>query len=544
MIATMTPKVAFSLLAVCAVVRGAGLDTIVKTEGGLLAGGGVAVRSYKGIPFAAAPTGALRWKAPQPAKPWDGVRVARTFGAVCPQVQLMAGAHQQSEDCLTLNVWTPARSPAEKLPVMVWIHGGAFMIGASSQTVYDGEPLASQGVVVVSLNYRLGIFGFLAHPALSKESAQGVSGNYGLLDMIAGLEWVKRNIGAFGGDPANVTIFGESAGGSAVCLLMVTPASKGLFAKAISQSAAWMNTAFSYLKESRNGRIAAEAYGARFGDDVDALRKLSAADVLKKVGMPNMSDSGAADRGESYLPVVDGVVLPDDPTRLFETGRSHAVAFIAGTNGDEGMLLGGPPVRSLAALKKWAEAQFGRQADALMAVYPAATDDAAHGAAAGASGDYLFLQGTRVVLRASAKANPKTFQYHFTRVNGVGRRIKWGAFHAAEIPYVFGTLPDSAYGTTPTLFGDFSPQPGDYDAVDAKLTAAMSAAWVRFAKTGDPNGPGLARWPKFSDGSESYLEFGDEIAAKASLHKRQLDVLSDIGAAKSGQSKLTSGISR
>src|SRR5579864_2526051 len=225
------------LSALCLPLTGAtsGLETIVKTEAGLVAGSGTTIRVYKGIPFAAPPTGELRWKPPQPVKPWPGVLVAKNPAPVCPQSdRYHLGV--QSEDCLKLNIWTPARSAGDKLPVMVWIHGGSFQVGATSQTVYDGEALAAQGVVLVTIEYRLGIFGFLAHPSLSAESPHGVSGNYGLLDMVAALGWIKRNIGAFGGDPGNVTIFGESAGGAAVFLLLVMPDAEGLFHKAISES--------------------------------------------------------------------------------------------------------------------------------------------------------------------------------------------------------------------------------------------------------------------------------------------------------------------
>lgn len=504
-----------------------GLETVVKIDSGLVSGSGTAVRSYKGIPFAAPPVGALRWRPPQPVKPWKGVRIAKSFPAMCPQFQLIPGS--QSEDCLGLNVWTPARSASEKLPVMVWIHGGGFVIGASSQSAYDGEPLATEGVVVVSINYRLGIFGFLAHPELSKESAQGVSGNYGLLDMVAGLEWVKRNISAFGGDPNNVTIFGESAGGTAVCLLMVVPQAQGLFHKVIAESAWGMFNPISHLKESWYGRIALEKFGEAQGD-LATLRSKSLADIIKVVGAPDMGGDKAA-RGEDYVPVVDGVVLPDDPARLFSTGKFAHVGLIAGTNADEGTLLGGPPVHNLADLRKYAQKTFGTQTDGLLAVYPASTDADAYNAAAHATGDYEFLHGTRSVLRAVSKRN-KAFQYQFTRVNGVGRRLKWGCFHASEVSYVFGTLPDSVYGTTASFVGDFSVDSDTYNDVDARLSKAMSAAWVRFAKTGDPNGPGLTSWPGFHEGKENYLEFGDSTVAKTALHQKQLDFLTDFTAAQ------------
>jgi len=499
-----------------------GMETVVKIDTGLLSGSGTTVRSYKGIPFAAPPVGDLRWRAPQPAKPWKGIRVAKAFPAMCPQFQLIPGP--QSEDCLGLNVWTPARSASEKLPVMVWIHGGGFVIGASSQTAYDGEPLAAQGVVGVSVNYRLGIFGFFAHPGLSKESPQGVSGNYGLLDMVAGLEWVKRNIGAFGGDPNNVTIFGESAGGTAVCLLMVVPQAQGLFQKVIAESAWGMFNPISHLKESWYGRTPLEKFGEKQGADLAVLRSKSVAEIIKMVGMPDMSGDRAA-LGEAYVPVVDGVVLPDDPARLFASGKFAHVPLIAGTNADEGTLLGGPPVHNLADLRKFAEKTFGSQTDGLLAVYPAATDADANDAAAHATGDYEFLHGTRSVLRAAVKVNPKVFQYQFTRVNGIGRRIKWGCFHGSEVAYVFGVLPDSVYGATASMIGDFSVDADTYSDQDVKLSKDMGAAWVRFAKTGDPNAPGLPSWPAFTEAKESYLEFGDKIAPGTSLHKKQLDFL-------------------
>jgi len=527
----------FLLLVFAGIAAGAGLDSIVKLDSGLVAGAGTTIRSYKGIPYAAPPTGDLRWKPPQPVKPWKGVRVAVDYANICPQMPFFPGP--QNEDCLALNVWTPAHSASEKLPVMVWIHGGGFIIGASSQTAYDGEALASQGVVVVSINYRLGIFGFLAHPALSKESPQGISGNYGMLDMVAGLQWVQRNAAAFGGDPGNVTIFGESAGGTAVCLLMVMPQAKGLFNKVISESAAWMNNPVSHLKDSWYGRVPMEKFGASFGADLAALRAKSAADILKLAGPPDMSGD-KTDRGEAFMPVVDGVIIPDDPARLFETGKFHHVALMAGTNVDEGTLGGGPPVHNLAQLRTFAEKTFGAQTDALLAIYPAATDADAYDAATHASGDLLFLEGTRFVLRAAAKANTKAYQYQFTRVTGVGRRLKWGSYHASEIPYVFQTLPDSVYGTETSFFGNFTVDADSYNDHDTKLSKAMSAAWVRFAKTGNQNGAGLPQWPAFTGSKESYMEFGDRIAAGESLRKKQLDFLTDFMTGKRSNPGVTS----
>src|SRR5260370_3093147 len=306
---------------------------------------------------------------------------------------------------------------------------------------------------------------------------------------------------------------------------MVMPQAKGLFNKVISESAAWMFTPISHLRESWYGRVPMEKFGEKLGADIAVLRSKSTAEIVKLAGPMDMTGD-ATDRGEAYMPVVDGVVLPDDPARLYSTGKFHNVSLIAGTNADEGTLAGGPPVHNLAQFRKWAEKQFGSQADDFLKVYAATSDADAHAAAARAYGDFLFLQGTRSVLRAVSAANANTFQYHFARMNGVGRRIKWGAFHASELPYVFLTLPDSAFGTSASFLGDFSVDADTYNEQDSKLAKAMSGAWVQFAKTGKPNGAGLPRWPAFSKGNESYLEFGDQIVAKEKLRERELDFLS------------------
>jgi para-nitrobenzyl esterase len=239
-----------------------------------------------------------------------------------------------------------------------------------------------------------------------------------------------------------------------------------------------------------------------------------------------MTRNDAAERGEAYMPVVDGWVIPDDPARLFATGKFHHVALIAGTNADEGTLLGGPPVRNQEQYRKWAAEKVGPLAERLLSLYPASTDAEAHAAAAQASGDLVFLYGTRSVLRASSKLNPSTFQYQFTRVNGIGRQIHWGSFHASEIPYIWETLPDSVYGTQASFLGDFSVNADTYNQQDRKLSEAISAAWVAFARSGSPNGTGLADWPSFA-ARESYMEFGDQIASKESLRKEPIDFMSE-----------------
>jgi para-nitrobenzyl esterase len=353
--------------------------------------------------------------------------------------------------------------------------------------------------------------------------------------MVAALQWVKRNIGTFGGDPDKLTIFGESAGATAVCLLMLMPQAEGLFQQAISESAAWMFRPISQLTESWYGRVPMTQFGEKLGSDLAVLRSKNTAEIMRTLPPPMSRDDTAADRGEAYMPVVDGWAIPDDPAKLFSAGTFHHVALIAGTNADEGTLLGGPPVRSLEQYRKWAQEKTGALADRLLALYPAATAAEAHAAAAKSSGDLIFLYGTRSVLRAAAKANANAFQYQFTRVSGVRRQIRWGCYHASEIPYVWETLPDSVYGTVASFLGDFSVSPDTYNEQDARLSKAMSGAWLAFAKTGSPNGPGLARWPAFSAGKESYLEFGDQIASKESLRKTEVDFMSELTQGQRGQ---------
>jgi len=470
-------------------------ENTVRTESGLVAGTGADIRVFKGIPYAAPPVGELRWKPPQPAAPWPGVRQATEFGAACMQTGKIP---KLSEDCLTLNIWTPAKDGKAKLPVMFWIHGGAFVTGAGS--IYDGEALARQGVVVVTINYRLGALGFFAHPALAKESPQGSSGNYALLDQIAALRWVQRNIAAFGGNPKNVTIFGESAGGTSVCLLLVSPLAKGLFHRAIAESAA-IATALPHTREAWYGRPPLEQAGEKLGADISKLRAASPEELMKKWN--NWENTKA----------VDGWVVPDDPGALFESGRFHRVPVMAGSNADEGTSfvrnaftkeLGS--TRTVAGYRDYLKRQFEESAEQAFSLYPVASDSEAEAAAARVMGDTAFHYGTRLVLTAVARRGLKSYQYYFTRLSPMLAKRGLGVVHAAEIPYVFNALDRvlSQMKPDPSL-----PEP--INATDRSLAKAMSAAWVRFAKAGNPNGGGLPAWPVVNVKEPQYLEFGDKI---------------------------------
>jgi para-nitrobenzyl esterase len=374
------------------------------------------VVSFKGIPFAAPPIGALRWKAPQPVKPWSGVKQANAFGPACVQASSpYTQVASMSEDCLYLNVWTPAKSASDRLPVMVWIYGGAFTGGAASMAAYDGTRLAEKGVVLVSLNYRLGPFGFLAHPALTKESGKG-SGNYGLQDQIAALRWVKDNIARFGGDPSRVTIFGESAGGISVSMLTVSPYAKGLFARAISESGG-------NLGLPRSGNVAgatsptlrvAEADGQRF------LQALGVSDLAAARAVPSgkvLATAGTA--RVRFWPVFDGDVIPGDEYLLYEARTFNDTPILVGTNSDEGNLF----VRSstTAAFETQVRTGYGAAAEAVLAAYPHATDDQASRAAKDLFRDSTFAWGTAAWARLQTeKGTGKAYVYYFDH----GRRSR------------------------------------------------------------------------------------------------------------------------
>jgi len=509
------------------------LDNIVKTDSGYVIGSGTAVRVYKGIPFAAPPVGELRWRAPQPVKPWDSLRLAKTFSLSCPQPPLALPKERIGEDCLTVNVWTAAHAANARLPVLVSIPGGGFLGGSSALSLYDAERLARENVVVVGFNYRMGIFGFLAHPELSKESPQGISGNYALLDMVAALQWVQRNIAAFGGDPGNVTLWGESAGGTAVSVLLVVPQAAGLFHKAIISSPWSMFYPISRLREAQGERPSAESRGAALGS-VAALRAKSM-DELLQISMSSAAATATVDPdqgGQTYRPIVDGVVLPDDPAVLFASGAFHRVPMIVGTNADEGVFFAPRAVTTREQADAWLRAQFGTDAaTTLGSLYGLDRGTPVATGVTKLTGDALIGMGARAILRAAARYNPNVYEYEFSRVSPLAKRTMLNAFHGAELGYMFGTIPESAL----SAFPGFIVLPGDYDQTDERLSSAMSGALVQFTRTGEPNGKGLPMWARYGSG-ESYIEYGDRIAQRQKLRAPYLDTLDVIFLARRSQS--------
>jgi len=488
----------------------------VRTASGLVQGSrDSSLTVYKGIPYAAPPVGSLRWKQPEPAPSWDGVHDATKFGPPCPQPPFPPGARpvRWSEDCLTINVWTPAAAN-QRLPVLVVIPGGGFFSGGSDEFSIDGGELAKRGIVVVSFNYRLGVFGFFAHPALSKESPNGASGNYGLMDQIAALRWVRDNIAAFGGDPRSVTISGSSAGGSSVLYLMVAPEARGLFARAIAQSAAQVYGPLGALKTRRYGREAREADGLRIGTDLAALRALSAKDLLDR--SITHTDLQFAD-GLDFWPMVDGAVLPDEPWALLESGRFARVPLIIGTTTDEGTLFAlGMPIKEP---EEWRQHLARRHpgAEAEVQAEYAAADSDVHSAAVRWVNDWYFHGSTRAVARAVSSHGVPVYLYSFSRVppRRPLPREQLGAFHSAELAYVFGNGLVFQHG--PRGF------PPPYEESDRALGRAMSGAWVQFTRTGNPNGPGLPAWPRYERSTDRHIDFGSEIRAGSGLHAKALD---------------------
>ena len=443
------------------------------------------VRAFLGIPYAAPPVGDLRWRAPQPPAKWKGVRDAATFAARCPQWPIWADYifldSAPSEDCLHLNVYSPATAgSASRLPVMFWIHGGGYAAGAGSEPRYTNSPLPLHGVVLVTIDYRMGVFGFLASGDLVREGG-GSAGNYGLMDMVAGLRWVKQNIAQFGGDPANVTIFGESAGSFAVSTLMAVPEAQGLFARAIGESGA-----------DFSGVIGTSNLAERAPRDqawVGSLGVKSLAE-LRAMPMDKLLDEAKKKGIVGFSPVVDGRFLPESVAEIYAAGKQAHVPLLAGWNRDEraGALSKGMTAEKW---KAFAAGHYGAHAEEFLAAFPADGDEAAVRSADDFTTDQFIAFGTWKWIEAQVKSGEEpVYRYLFELPAPPSEMHPEGkyAFHSDDLEYVFGTL-DTRHGAV------WRPE-------DRKLSDMMIAYWTNFAKTGDPNGPGLPEWPRYDKTGE------------------------------------------
>ena len=483
----------------------------VKTESGIVEGKeGGAVHAFLGIPYAAPPVGDMRWKAPAPAAKWTDVRQATDFGARCAQGNVYGDMNFRdsggSEDCLYLNVWKPANATSVKFPVMVWIYGGGFAAGATSEQRQDGSILAQQGVVVVSMNYRLGIFGFFVHPELVKESGHNSAGNYGLLDQLAALQWVHANIAAFGGDPGNVTIFGESAGSFSVSAQMASPLAKGLFQKAIGESgAAFKSSGLRFeplaLREEKDVKLVGEKLG------VKTLAELRAVPMQKLLDTFGGSPKGG---GFDFDPDVDGYFLPESVPKIFAAGKQNDVPLLAGWNHDEGSYEVDLPLekRTADALKAEAQKQFGGNAAEALKLYPSATPEQASRSLQDLAGDRFIAWATWEWIEAQKKTGKQpVYRYRFdlAPLPSDPKAPQMGAYHSAEIEYVFSQL-DSKAGMS------WRPE-------DRKLSDQMQKYWANFARSGDPNGPELPKWPAYTASDGWQVMFLD---ATSAAHKDEL----------------------
>jgi para-nitrobenzyl esterase len=468
------------------------------------------IASFKGIPFAAPPVAELRWRAPQPASAWSGVRDASAFGFICPPAKLSVLAKlkphlklPQSEDCLTLNVWSPAASPNAKLPVMVWIYGGSFRNGSSAYPLYDGVELAKHDVIVVSFNYRLGRLGFFDLPALAAEHPGEATGNFGLLDQIAALAWVKRNIEAFGGDPNNVTIFGESAGGMSVNDLMVSPLARGLFAKAISES----GLGFGTIPTTAEAQFAATAFAER-----ESATGSSQLATLRSLSVDQILDDEANSTVTSTAPMIDGTVIADQPTLLFAQGKMAHVPYLTGSNSDEATLMPefGTTSRQtldalgdqLAFVRKAYEQEgtlnddeFGRQI----------------------FGDFVFASGAQGLASFAARNGAPAYVYHFDYIADAQRAISEGVGHGGELPYIFGV---SGLSRMPGM----SIVTKFVTSKDLGIVAMMQDYWTNFARTGNPNGQDLPEWAPTSAAKPQTLVVNDATKTVEGFRKAQIAI--------------------
>ena len=489
----------------------------VKTDKGKIEGKLLAeskVRVFLGIPFAAPPVGELRWKAPQAAKKWRGVRPATAFGSRCMQQSMFADIvfrdPGMSEDCLSLNIWTPASAKEAnkaKLPVMVWIYGGGFVVGSTSEARQDGEHLAKKGVVVVSMNYRLGVFGFFAHPGLAAENPQHAAGNYGLLDQAAAIAWVKQNIKAFGGDPENITIFGESAGSFSVSAQMASPLSKDLIQHAIGESGAAIGLSALPFPELATAEKQDKAAAAALlgSDDLAALRAIPAEKLLADAGKRGVIP------GEHFQPDVDGYFLTESVPTVFEEGKQAHIPLLAGWNRDEasGSVLNAAVKPTQETLKALALKDFGADSESFLSAYAASNDEEALRVSEDYAGDRFIAYSTWAWLEDQVSTGQThVFRYRFDRPSpgDPNHPVSAGAFHSDDIEYVFGNL-DSRKGAV-------------WTAEDYALSDLMQTYWTDFARTGNPNGGRSPIWPEYSAaGGWQVMHLDSPAAAGPDTHR-------------------------
>jgi para-nitrobenzyl esterase len=483
--------------------------TRIQTDKGAVKGTSVgATREFLGIPYAAPPMGALRWKPPQPALPWTGDFDATKRSSACPQFgpSLLPFDLEQREDCLALNVWSPKASPTSKAPVMVWVHGGGFATGSGGESLYNARALSeATGTVVVTLNYRLGALGFLHHDALAGEGASPPSsGNLGLEDQRAAMAWVRDNIAAFGGDPDNVTIFGESAGGASVCLHLASPRSKGLFHRAIIESGSC-----SLLVQ---GGLAAEAQGTKFATALGCTDAASTAECLRSKDVNELVKSGDIDKGaNAWGPVVDGVELSKPPQKALEAGEFNHVPVLLGSNKDEGTLFAAQTVPGALDEQGYTalvQSLFGAASMTLIAAYPSSAYASPKAALADLVGDQLFVCPTRRVARALSKGGSPTFIYHLEYDLNPPALPGFGVFHGSELPLVFG---NAVLGI-------------EFTAEKKQLSRDIMGYWSSFASDGDPNLEGKPSWPAFSADMESHLVLAVPIQTGKDLKKEPCDL--------------------
>lgn len=496
--------VAVNAMASFALAATALLPVITVTEGQLVGVAGVdqSITVFKGIPYAAPPVGALRWQPPQPPRAWDGVRQADTFGrspvqadqrSYGPWTEEYMFRNDVSEDCLFLNVWTPAKKASDRLPVFVYIPGGAYSSGSGEVLLYDGEGLAKKGVIVVTINYRLGVFGFLAHPELTAESPHHASGNYGLMDQIAALRWVKQNIAALGGDPERVTVAGQSAGAGSVHYLTVSPEARQLFQRAIAQSGHARHL------DQAPSLSAAEEQGAKFSAAISAtsladLRALPAAELFARYQANPFR----------FRPIVDGWIVPDQVKSVYARGQQIDVPLLTGWTADEGSAQSGYGVSTVEAYTARVTKDFGDRAAAALALYPARSD-----AEAGEMSKQRQRDSARAELvwwtsLRAKKGHTKDWTYFFDRAIPWPEHPEYQAFHSGELPYSFNNL-------------QLMKRP--WEDADRRLADQMSSYWANFIKTGNPNGPGLPHWPEEND---QLLRLGATVQAEPVLPPEKL----------------------